>query len=106
MIDARIPLPTPARTFVHRLTNTAEQYQVELAIARTQYNELHDVVTARTERKSHKRKSLQRQTVVSKLEFAEQEKARKNRKKSSKGKPSSESNQDVQGRGSAPPMDQ
>ena len=82
MIDARIPLPTPARTFVHRLTNTAEQYQAELAIARTQYNELHDVVTARTERKSHKRKSLQGQTVVSKLEFAEefveQEKARKN----------------------------
>ena len=77
-------LPTPAKRYIRRLTNAAEQFQAELAIQRKQYTELQAVVTARRERKSAKRKSLEGQILVSRTEFVEEfakhEKATKERK--------------------------
>ena len=52
-------LTTPARTFVHHLTNAAEQFQAELAIAQKQYIDLHAVVTARAASKYARQQSLQ-----------------------------------------------
>ena len=79
------PFPTPAKTYIRRLTNAAEQFQAELAIQKKQYTDLHAVVTARSERKSAKRKSLEGQVLVTRMEFVEefgkQEAARKERKK-------------------------
>jgi DDE superfamily endonuclease len=80
-----LPLDTPARTYVRRLANTAEVFQADLAITRTQYQELKTVVTKRVERATGKRKSLQGQASVSRIEYAEewgkQEQARKERQK-------------------------
>jgi len=94
------PLPTPAKTYVRRLTNVAEQFQAELAIAQKQYTELHTVITARTERKSAKRKSLEGQVLVSRVEFVEefakQEQATKDRKKGKGTKRKRESTPEVE----------
>ena len=88
-----MPLDTPARTYVRCLANTAEVFQADLAITRTQYEELKTVITKRVERATSKRKSLQGQALVSRIEYVEewgkQEQARKKRKKNkeNKGKP-------------------
>ena len=72
MLESGMPLTTPARIFVRRVTNTAQQFQAELTIIRTQYQELRTVVSARAERKTGKRKSLQGHVVVSQPEFVEE----------------------------------
>ena len=93
LLDQRQPLDTPARTYVHHLADVAEVFQANLAIAQTQYEELKIIVTKRVERNTGKRKSLQGQTLVSRVKYAEewgkQERARKERQKNkgTKGKP-------------------
>jgi hypothetical protein len=85
LLDQHLPLDTPARTYVRRLANAAEVFQADLAITRTQYQELRMVVTKRVERAIGKRKSLQGQALVSRIEYAEewgkQETERKERQK-------------------------
>ena len=44
------PFPTLAKIFIRRLTNAAEQFQADLVIQKKQYNDLHAVVTKRSER--------------------------------------------------------
>ena len=87
-VNSGKPLQTPARKFVHRLTNACELFQAELTISQKQHHELLAVVNKRTERISAKRKSLEGQVIVSKLEFAElfakQEQATKEHRKKCK----------------------
>ena len=81
LLNQGLPLNTPARTYVRRLANTVEVFQADLAITRTQYQELKIVATKWVERATGKRKSLQGQVLVSRIEYVEewgkQEQARK-----------------------------
>ena len=78
-------LKTPARNYIRHVTNFAEEFQADLAISRVQYEELHTVVEKRAEQKTEKRKSLEGQHLVSRVEFVEkwgeEEKAKKERQK-------------------------
>ena len=91
MVQKCTELPTPARNYIRRVTNFAEEFQAELAITRTQYQELRTVVSKRVERKAGKRKSLEGQHLVSRVEFkdewGEQERQKKEKQKVKRTKP-------------------
>jgi hypothetical protein len=66
------PFPTPAKIFIHRLTNVTEQFEGDLVIRKKQYSNLYAVVTKRSERKSPKRQSLDEQYLIIQLEFVDE----------------------------------
>src|SRR4030095_5484471 len=66
------PLDTPARKYVSKLANTAEQFQAQNALLKRELSDVKRVVSARAERKSGKRVAIEGRYLISTQEVYEQ----------------------------------